>query len=207
MPELKLSLDRFTTSVLSEATREAESALRDLEKKRRATLAAAEDTALNESYQFVRKEVARIRAEKGRELSRHMLENQRALALRREEIARVVLDKVVRRLADYTAGPEYQERLLALFRQAVQAVGGSGPLVVYLRTEDLGAQAALRRACPGRTLEVRPGAFHLGGLIVDCPEQNLRADQTFDSSLRGMEGHFAELFGLSLSSGGKPEEE
>lgn len=206
MPELKLSLERFTASVLSEATDEAERALQELEKKRRTTLASAEDAALNESYQFVRGEVARIRAEKGREISRHMLENQRALALRREEIARSVFDQVVRRLADYTAGPEYPNRLLALFRQAVEAIGGEGPLVVYLRPEDMSAEAALRRACPGRALEVRPGEFHLGGLIVDCPEQNLRADQTFDCSLRGMEGHFAELFGLSLSGGG-PEEE
>ena len=207
MPELKLNLDRFTASVLSEATQEAEHSLRDLEEKRRATLAAAEDSALNDSYHFVRSEIARIRAEKGREISRHMLENQRVLALRREEIARSVFDKVVQRLAGYTAGPEYPDRLLALFRQAVEAVGGEGPLVVYLRPEDMGAEAALRRACPGRALEVRSGEFHLGGLIVDCPEQNLRADQTFDTTLRGMEGHFAELFGLSLSSGGRPEEE
>ena len=207
MPELKLRLDRFTASVLSEATHEAEAALQTLEQKRRKALAAAERKALNDSYQAVHNETARIRAEKGREISRHMLENQRALALRREEIARSVFDKVVQRLSDYTASPDYEGRLLALFRQAVQAVGGSGPLVVYLRPEDLGAEAALRRSCAGRPLEVRPGAFRLGGLIVDCPEQNLRADQTFDCSLQSLEGHFAELFGLSLSSDGGPEEE
>ena len=60
----------------------------------------------------------------------------------------------------------------------------------------------LRQALPQRSVEVRQGSFRLGGLIVDCPEKNLRADQTFDGKLKDLDGHFAELFGLSLPDSG-----
>lgn len=39
----------------------------------------------------------------------------------------------------------------------------------------------------------------LGGLIVDCHSKLLRADQSYDTALGDLDGHFAELFGLDLA--------
>jgi hypothetical protein len=45
----------------------------------------------------------------------------------------------------------------------------------------------------------KEGAFTLGGLIVDCPSRLLRADESYDTALGDLDGHFAELFGISLA--------
>ena len=39
----------------------------------------------------------------------------------------------------------------------------------------------------------------LGGLIAACPEIGQRIDGSYDTALSELTGHFAELFGLSLS--------
>ena len=201
MAELNQKLDRFTAAVLSEAAQETDSLLQEIEQRRKQVLSDAEAQALDESHEYLHGQLDRVKAELGQQVSRHMLENKRALALRREEIARGVFAKVVQKVEAYTAGGDYPDRLLALLRQAVQAIG-EGSLVVYLRPQDMSLAPRLRQALPRQSVEVRQGSFHLGGLIVDCPEKNLRADQTFDGKLKDLDGHFAELFGLSLPDSG-----
>ena len=66
-----------------------------------------------------------------------------------------------------------------------------------LRSEDRDWVPALRAAAPDA--EFLEGDFRLGGLIAESPALGLRADSSFDSRLTELTGHFAELFGISLS--------
>ena len=129
-----------------------------------------------------------------------MQEHKRELALRREEIARQVFDRVRQRLIGYAETPEYPRRLAVLFQEALGPMAGGGALVLYLRPQDMTHAAALRALARGRTVETRPGAFRLGGLILECPSLSLRADQSFDSRLDALRGHFAALAGPALSA-------
>ena len=199
MPGMRKKLDHFTTAVLAEATAENTALRRQIEEKRKAALDAAREDALNEAYQYVHSETARIKAEQGRTVSRRMLEHKRALALRREEIAQQVFAQAEARLAEYTAGPEYAKRLAVLFDQALERLEGAGELILCLRPQDMGHADALKQRAHGRPVEVRPIPFPLGGLILECPENNLRADQTFDNRYHELRGRFAELFDLSLT--------
>ena len=199
MPGLRKKLDHFTNAVLAEATAENNALRRQIEERRKATLDAAKEAALNEAYQYVHSETARIKAEQGRAVSRRMLENKRELALRREEIARQVFALAEAKLAEYTAGPVYAARLAVLFDQALERLGGTGDLILCLRPQDMGHADELIKRANGRSVEVRPVPFPLGGLILECPENNLRSDQTFDDRYAELRGRFAELFDLSLT--------
>lgn len=199
MPEMTKKLDRFTAAILAEATAETERTLDDLKKKRAAALDQAEDRILLEAFHYIKNEVAAIRAETGRSVSRHMLDNNRALYLRREEISQEVFRLVRGRLEEYTAAPAYAGRLAGLYRQALDTLKGADDVRVYLRPADLPRAEELRRAVPGVNAAFEAGDFTLGGLVAESASLGLRVDATFDNAMEELSGHFAELFGLSLS--------
>ena len=76
---------------------------------------------------------------------------------------------------------------------------GAEDVRVYLRPDDQRCADDLARTAPELHLTFLEGAFLLGGLVAESPSLGLRCDSSFDSALEALEGHFAELFGLSLS--------
>lgn len=199
MPELKQKLDRFTAAILSQATAEARQALDEVTAKRDKAYRDAEDHILTEVYRYIHGEVERVKSESGREVSRHMLENKHKLYLRREEIAREVFSAVADRIAAYTATQEYAARLNTLFHEALTALGGAEDVTVFLRPADMARAGELAASAPEVHIHFEEGSFALGGLIAQSLELGLYLDSTFDTALAELNGHFAELFGLSLS--------
>lgn len=198
MPELSKKLDRFTAAILAEATAENERVMARLRAKRKAACDAAEDQSLLEAYHYIRSEVGRIKSEAGRRVSRHMLENKRTLYLRREAISQEVFGLVEARIQAFTQTPAYLDRLRALLAQALEALPGAKDVRVLLRPADMKYADALGAAA-GRPVVFDQGNFALGGLVAESASLGRQADASFDSAMAERSGHFAELFGLSLS--------
>ena len=198
MPDMSEKLDRFTAKILAEASAENQRAMDQVQQQRAAALRKAEDQVLREAYQTIHREVARVKAEAGRSVSRRMLENQRALYLRREEMAQETFALVRARIAAFTRTPAYGDRLEELLKEALGQLNGAEDAEVYLRPEDKDWIPRLSRAA-GRKVDFREGDFRMGGLVVRSPSLGLRVDGSFDSAAQELSGHFAELFGLSLS--------
>lgn len=199
MPKLDEKLLHFTQAFMDEARAETSRLEAEIKAAREAAVTQAEDQVLQEAYQYMKTEVARIRTEAGRNISRRVQENKRRLSLRREEMAREVFSLVRDRLAAYVETPAYQDRLLSLFREGVARLGRPARLTVLLRPQDMGAAARLRQAAEGIELTAAEGDFLLGGLVLEAPDKALRLDATFDTAMEDLNGHFAEQFGLSLS--------
>ena len=196
MPELSKKLDRFTSALLSEASAEAERVSKELKERHDAALSSAEDQVLLEAYDYIHREVSRIRSEQGRLVSRHMLERKQALR-RREEIASEVFALVRARTAAFTRTEAYPRRLSQLLREALVPLSGAEDTVVYLREEDLPLADALI-AQTGRPLTIQAGPIRMGGLIAQSQSLGLRVDSSFDANMEELRGHFASLVGLSL---------
>lgn len=199
MPKLDEKLLHFTQAFMDEARAETSRLEAEIKAAREAAVTKAEDQVLQEAYQYMKTEVARIRTEAGRNISRRVQENKRRLSLRREEMAREVFSLVRDRLAAYVETPAYQDRLLSLFQEGVARLGRPARLTVLLRPQDMGAAARLRQAAEGIELTAAEGDFLLGGLVLEAPDKALRLDATFDTAMEDLNGHFAEQFGLSLS--------
>ena len=94
----------------------------------------------------------------------------------------------------------------ALLDEALATLSGSTEVQVFLRAEDLPLAQALQASCGGaRRLTFREGGFQLGGLVAESEQLGLRVDSSFDSAAGELSGHFAELFGISLSDDDSPE--
>ena len=198
MPDTTEKLDRFTAKLLAEASEESRRAMDQAQQKRAAALRKAEDQVLGEAYRFIHREVARIKGEEGRRVSRRMLENQRALSLRREEMAQETFARVRAKIAAFTRTPAYGDRLEELLRQALAQLPGAEDVEVCLRPEDKGWIPRLNKAAGGKAA-FQEGDFRMGGLVARSLSLGLRVDASFDCAAQELSGHFAELFGLSLA--------
>ena len=128
-----------------------------------------------------------------------MMADKRIIATRREEIGHEVFDAVREKLLAFTKTEDYLPHLKQLYIEAFAALGNPYDGLIWLRPEDMQYQRELAGCLPGRHVTFQAGSFQLGGLIVDCHSKLLRADQSYDTALGDLDGHFAELFGLDLA--------
>lgn len=199
MPESKQKLDRFTAAILREAAEESRQAQAAFDERRQALLEEVRVQAKAEAKAYRHQEIARLRAEAGQQVSRRMQKSKHTLFRRRNEIAGEVFDEVREQIAAYTVSAAYAGRLEELLQAALARLDGADRVRVYLRAEDRAHRPFLQERMPEVQMTFLEGEFQLGGLIVEAPDLGLRVDASFDSRLRSLSGHFAELFGISLA--------
>lgn len=199
MPDINEKLDKFKQIILEDAARERDTLLGQVAQERQTRLAAAEAEIKQETDAKVQALSSSISGESGREISRRLLADKRIISTRREEIAKEVFIAVRKKILAFTQTEAYLEHLKKLYVEAFSALGNPYDGVIWLREEDLKYSKELTAALPGRHVTFQAGSFKLGGLIVDCHSKLLRADQSYDTALGDLDGHFAELFGLSLA--------
>ena len=199
MPDLNEKLNIFQQIILSDAARERDALLSEVEQARQAKLSAAEAELRRETEARVQAQASAISGQMGQKISKQLLQDKRIIATRREEMSREVFSLVRQRILDFTQTEEYLPHLKKLYREAFEALGNPYDGVILLREADMQYAKELSAVLPGRHVTFQAGSFTLGGLIVDCHSKLLRADQSYDTALGDLDGHFAELFGLSLA--------
>lgn len=199
MPDLNEKLGLFQQIILDDAAQERQQLLDQVKQTRSERLSAAEAELRKETEARVQAKASAISGEVGQKISKQLLQDKRIIATRREEMAHTVFSEVRERLLAFTQTEDYLPHLKALYQKAFEALGNPYDGVIYLRQEDMQYSRELNAVLPGRHVTFQPGNFALGGLIVDCHSKLLRADQSYDTALGDLDGHFAELFGLSLA--------
>lgn len=199
MPEQTEKLLHFTEEVVRNAAQQSEQLKKELEQERAAALAEAKIEAKDAARSYYDKEAARIRAESGREVSRHLMESKRKIYLRRKEITQEVFQQVCERIRAFTQTDDYCGHMEQQLQKAMELLPGAQAVTVQLRAEDMSFAPRLSAALAPVEVECQEGTFSLGGFIVQCSQLGLRVDCSFDNRLEELAGHFAESFGLSLS--------
>ncbi len=199
MPDMNQKLERFRQLVLEDAQKERGKIMDDVAQKRESRIEAAKSEIRRRVDMEKQQKAEAIQAETGREISRRMMADKRQIAARREEIGHEVFDEVRKRILAFTQTEDYLPHLKRLYVEAFEALGNPYDGTIWLRPQDMAYQRDLAACLPGRHVTFQPGNFTLGGLIVDCHSKLLRADQSYDTALGDLDGHFAELFGLGLA--------
>ena len=186
--------------MMTEAQTEADEIFRKAEADEKKALGEYE-AAL--AAQYAQKKAAGVSAaalESAKHLASARLKCRRELLEERERCAEQVYDAVRTRLAAYTAAPGYGEALAKLARSGAESLPGSGPLTVYLRAEDMKYASQVTAALSGMETQVLPGAFLLGGVILDRPDAHRRADLSYDSALTDLHGRFSDITGFDVEA-------
>ena len=128
------------------------------------------------------------------------LDEQRDEAAPEDSAQREVFEAVRDRIVAYSATPEYRKRLTEVARQTVDTLKGAGDIVICLRPEDMDQSDAIAAALDGVKVEFKAdNRILMGGLTASSPSLGRRVDATFGTAMEELNGHFAEIFGLSLS--------
>ena len=199
MPEQTEKLLHFTEEVLRNAAAESEQMKQKLDQARAAALEQAKVEAKEAARHYYDKEAAAIRAQRGREVSRHWMEGKRKIYLRRKELAQEMFQRVRGRLEEFAASPQYPAHLEKMLAAALEQLPGAEYVVLRLRKEDMKYAQDLAGSVAPVKVECQEGTFSMGGFVLQCAKLGLRVDCTFDNRLEELTGHFAESFGLSLS--------
>ena len=199
MPENIDKLTRFRQIILEDAKQDRKTMIRQVTSERKARIQEAEASIKRETDGQVQMKTNMIYAESGRQVSRKLLADKWQVASRREEMARELFAAVREKLAAFTETEDYLPHLKQLYLDAFTALGNPFDGVILLRPEDMKYAKELASTLPGRHVTFQEGTFKLGGLIVDCHSRLQRADQSYDTALGDLDGHFAEMFGLSLA--------
>lgn len=193
-------LERFTTTVLRDANAVAFKIKKEIDQEYDQALKEAEDRCLAETFKYVKEEIAKIKTNEGKRISKKLLDSKRALFLRRSQVAQDVFAELKQRLADYVKTPAYEQRLVSLSREAAGILGDCHDIVVYLRADDLHLAQTLAPVFSQQSpAEFLKGSFKLGGLIVESKSKAIRIDESFDLAVSEQFAHYTERFGLSLA--------
>ena len=120
MPEQTEKLLHFTEEVVRNAAQQSEQMKKELEEQRAAALAEAKIEAKDAARSYYDKEAARIRAESGREVSRHLMDSKRQIYLRRKEITQEVFEQVCERIRTFTGTADYYDHMVQMLRRAME---------------------------------------------------------------------------------------
>ena len=162
MPEQTQKLIHFTDNVLKAASRESEELNRQLENQRNAVLDEAKKTAWENAKAYYNREAAKLRAEAGREVSKHLMEGKRQVYLRRSQVAQEVLAQVRQRVDEFVASPAYSEHLKTLLARAMERLDGVDEIYLRLRPEDLELGPMLAESVAPVKVKYEEGRIQIG---------------------------------------------
>ena len=177
-------LDRFLTSIYAEGAAARSRFSTEAAEKRAEAHAQAEHEALQVSYDYVHREVERIRTARGNRVSQTVMDCRRTLSERTEALAATLFDQVEEDILSFTETAEYPAALQKLWAE-MQGALGAGAVTLYLRNED----AALGERLFSH-MEWEVGDFRLGGLVAQSA--NRRVDGSYDTALREAGRKFVE---------------
>lgn len=198
MDNQEQKLSKFVQAINRDAENRRARILDEAEEFRRQELEKAEDAALTEAYHLIQDEIARMRRRIRHESSTRMMEKHRAVLLRREEITKEVFSEAKKRVRAFAQSEDYAQYLTKCAQEAASMMADS-PVIIRLRADDLKSyQELISSAFQGDCSFHASDDIQLGGMLIECPEKGLVADETLDSRLDGERTWFAAHSGLSV---------
>lgn len=186
----------FLYMISSDAAELSESIRKDTGRFVEKQINEAEKQALAESYDMIKTEVTKIRAEAGMYLTESRIKADKQLLINRSRIKDGVFEKVREKIEDFTASDRYPEFLRKSFEKCREAVGGN-KFIVSLREKDRIHDGVFSGTWE---LEIRTdGAIKLGGIKVTNVSGDLTADDTLDTRLERQDEWFYKNSGLVIN--------
>lgn len=195
MEENKIS--NFVVSIKEEAEQQKKKIEDETKKYIASELEKVENAALQESYKYIKHEVAKIREESGRELSLQLSEHGKVLNIRRNEICANIFSAVTEKLKSFTTSNEYKEFLQKSARDCAEQFDSKN-LIVFLRPADQGFADIIEQAI-GKCEFKQDNTIILGGIKMSDEAGAILADDTLDTRLELKREWFIRNSGLIIS--------
>lgn len=197
MPNQSGKTSNFLKAINKYAEEQRTKIRNEAENFKKKEIEKAESEILNDVYILIQNEMAEMKAEIAKEMSKKELDSRKNLFEKRNLITKKVFEKSKSKLLEFTKTDEYP-KLLAKYAKAISSVLVEPGTIIYVRKEDLCFSDTIKEAF-GRDckIEIKEN-IKIGGIYSYNPNMGLIADETLDSKLEEQHIWFAENSGLKL---------
>ena len=189
-------LEKFERTVYREAEHKIEEIKREIEEYRKQELDKSTDQTLEDCFNTIQTESAKIRHDCRKKVAREEINARRDLLIAREKLAGQVFQNVRDRLLAYTSSDEYPAFLIKAVEKAA-ALYRDEVCVLYLKENDLSLANQLQPFFQKVTFEPSDD-ITIGGFMLKVESKGVFLDETLDFQLESQKGYFHEISHLSV---------
>lgn len=191
--DIEKNVSGFIASISREAEKRRKKIADETERIINRQLSDAEDEALRSSYDYIKRETAKINSEYGHEFSAKSSEIYKDVFLKRSEIVTSVFSRAKEKLIQFTKTDEYKNYLKNSLEKVYKEIGNS--CIVFANKQDI----PLLKQIDGN-LNIKEENFTIGGIKVVASDGKLLCDDTLDTKLEAQKSWFYENSGLFIKN-------
>jgi V/A-type H+-transporting ATPase subunit E len=191
-------LNKFIDAVLKDANEQRERLLKEIEEEKQRELEKAENDILKNIYAHIQAEIAEIKHQSGRDLSKKALEIRKELLQKRDELSEKIFAMITERLTAFIQTEDYKNYLSSCIQKSISLVGNC-KVIFYTCAKDTELVKALYKDLNCNAEIEIDEEIKLGGFILICNEKGIRMNETLDERFNEQKGHFNEISGLVIS--------
>lgn len=197
MEQQKEKLDRFISAVNSVTDKQVEEILAEAEEEKHAILEAAASAAEEASSRHLGDNLKMTSNKYVRMVSKAELEMKKEVLIRREQLTESLFEQVKAKLAEFTAGEEYENLLCS----AISSESDLEDAKICVAPRDMRFVGKLRDAAGDKTEICEDDSIIYGGFYILRNDKGTITDRTYDCSLKEQQSLFASR-NLMASQGG-----
>ena len=189
---------RIEQSIMRISSHRSQEIRRQADEIRRQALSQAENEVLEQMYDKIQTEIAKIRQDAASSVAKCEFDTRQTLFRHREEIESRVFDAVRQRLLAFVAGTDYVDFLRQSVAHLAQQTGYDDSCL-FLREQDLPLAEELI-ALYGHTCRVQVDpSIRIGGVRLENMAHGVAFDETLDARLEEQHEWFHAHSGLSIT--------
>lgn len=192
------NLDKFIDAVLKDANEQREHLLQEIEEEKQRELEKAENDILKNIYIHIQSEIAEIKHQSGRDLSKKALEIRKELLQKRDGLSEKIFAMLKERLTAFIQTEDYKKYLFDGIQKTI-SLSGDCKVIFYTLAKDTELVKGLCKDLKCNAEVEIDEEIELGGFILVCNEKGIRLNETLDERFKEQIGHFNEISGLVIS--------
>ena len=170
----------------------------EMETKKAEAVKAAEEEGKASAEKYIKKLLSAEQADITGKYAVKNVEAQGELYKARDKMVSEIFERCSAKLTEYTASPEYRDKLLSYAKEVADTFGNNS-CTVYVKADDLKFENDIKAVFQG-DVEIKSDInIRIGGLRGYCEKLEIVADNTLDSKLENKKSWFVENADLKIS--------
>lgn len=170
----------------------------EMEKKRGEAVKNAKEKGREDADKYIKKTLSAEKSEITAKYAVKTLDAQGEVFRIRDEMMDEVFKRSADKLREFSASPEYKDKLLAYAKEIAESFGDNS-CVLYVKEDDLRYGDDIKSLFAGEVELKSDVKIRLGGLRGYCHDLSVVADNTLDSKLENKRQWFVDNIDLKIS--------
>ncbi len=180
---IEKNISGFIASISREAEEKKQKIIEETNRIIENQLTDAENSALRESYEYIKRETAKIDSDFGRAYSEKSSELYNQVLVKRKEIVEKVFNEVKEKLVQFTKSVDYHVFLAKSLKNVIKELGAD--CTIFVKEDDIAKISAFNS-----NLLVKTENIEIGGIIGKSNDGKIICDDTLDSRLNAQKPLF-----------------